>query len=218
MSHELRTPLHSILSFSQFGIERLGKVNNKKIRSYLEKIHYSGEIQLNLVNDLLDLARLESNSQELFFKQYNLYLLIKSVVSELSSLYENKNIRVTTISEENELYIQCDSSRIMQLIRNLLGNAIKFSPQGSEITIICEKNHDSIKMTIQDQGPGVPDGEKELIFDKFNQSSRTRTGAGGTGLGLAICAQIIEVHKGRIWVENGQPQGALFNVLLPVES
>jgi len=218
MSHELRTPLHSILSFSQFGIERLGKVDNKKIRSYLEKIHYSGEIQLNLVNDLLDLARLESNSQDLFFKQYNLYLLIKSVVAELSSLYENKNIRVTTISEENELYLQCDSSKIMQLIRNLLGNAIKFSPQGSEITIICEKNHDSIKMTVQDQGPGVPDGEKELIFDKFNQSSRTRTGAGGTGLGLAICAQIIEVHKGRIWVENGQPQGALFNVLLPVES
>jgi len=218
MSHELRTPLHSILSFSQFGIERLGKVNNKKIRSYLEKIHYSGEIQLNLVNDLLDLARLESNSQELFFKQYNLYLLIKSVVSELSSLYENKNIRVTTISEENELYIQCDSSRIMQLIRNLLGNAIKFSPQGSEITIICEKNHDSIKMTIQDQGPGVPDGEKELIFDKFNQSSRTRTGAGGTGLGLAICAQIIEAHKGRIWVENAEPQGAAFKVLLPLKS
>ncbi len=73
-------------------------------------------------------------------------------------------------------------------------------------------------MIIQDQGPGVPDGEKELIFDKFNQSSRTRTGAGGTGLGLAICAQIIEVHKGRIWVENAKPQGAVFNVLLPVES
>ncbi len=218
MSHELRTPLHSILSFSQFGLERLGKADNEKIRSYLEKIHYSGEIQLNLVNDLLDLARLESNSQDLFIKQYNLYLLIKSVVAELSSLYENKNIRVTIISEENELYIQCDSSKIMQLIRNLLGNAIKFSPKESEITITCEKTYKSIKMTIQDQGPGVPDGEKELIFDKFNQSSRTRTGAGGTGLGLAICAQIIEVHKGQIWVENAKPQGAAFKVLLPVET
>ena len=217
MSHELRTPLHSILSFSQFGMERLGKVDNEKIRSYLEKIHYSGEIQLNLVNDLLDLARLESNSQELFFKQYNLYLLIKSVMAELSSLYENKNIRVSIISEENELYIQCDSSKIMQLIRNLLGNAIKFSPQNSEISIICERKADSIKMTVKDQGPGVPDAEKELIFDKFNQSSRTRTGAGGTGLGLAICAQIIDAHKGQIWVEDTESEGAAFNVILPAE-
>lgn len=217
MSHELRTPLHSILSFSQFGMERLGKVNNEKIRSYLEKIHYSGEIQLNLVNDLLDLARLEAPEKGLFFKRHNLYLLIKSVKAELSSLYENKKIRITVISVENELYILCDSSKIMQLIRNLLGNAIKFSPENSEISIICEKNQDWIKMTIQDQGPGVPDNEKQLIFDKFNQSSRTRTGAGGTGLGLAICSQIIETHEGKIWVEDADQQGAAFKVLLPAE-
>ncbi len=218
MSHELRTPLHSILSFSQFAMDRLGKADNKKIRSYLEKIHYSGEIQLNLVNDLLDLARLESANKELFFKTHNLYCLIKKVVAELSSLYENKNIRVSIIAVDTELFIQCDSSKIMQLIRNLLGNAIKFSPPGSEITIICETQADWIRMTIQDQGPGVPDEEKERIFDKFNQSSRTRTGAGGTGLGLAICAQIIDTHKGRIWVENAQPRGAAFKVLLPAKS
>lgn len=218
MSHELRTPLHSILSFSQFGMERLGKVDNEKIRDYLEKIHYSGEIQLSLVNNLLDLARLESSMEELHFKAYNLYQLIKNVVAEVSSLYEDKSIRVSVIAEQEELDVLCDNIKIMQLVRNLLSNAIKFSPQGSEITIICEKNDDWVIMIMQDQGPGVPDEEKELIFDKFNQSSRTRTGAGGTGLGLAICAQIIQLHKGRLWVEDGEQQGALFKVLLPAIS
>ncbi len=218
MSHELRTPLHSILSFSQFGMERLGKVDNGKIRGYLEKIHYSGEIQLSLVNDLLDLARLESSTEMLVFKGYNLYQLIKNVVAEVSSLYEDKNIRVSVISAQEELDIFCDNTKIMQLVRNLLSNAIKFSPQGSEITIICEKNGEWIRMIMQDQGPGVPDEEKELIFDKFNQSSRTRTGAGGTGLGLAICSQIIQLHNGKIWVEDGPQQGAEFKVLLPVKA
>lgn len=220
MSHELRTPLHSILSFSEFGLKRLGKVDNEKIREYLAKINDSGEIQLSLVNDLLDLARMESNNDSLVFKRQNLLSLIQKVVDELSSLYEERAITIIIEDPMATVYVNCDDSKIKQLIRNLLSNSIKFSPKQSQISIRVYKTSGSIRMEIQDQGPGVPDDEKEAIFDKFNQSSRTGNGNGGTGLGLAICAQIIQAHKGHIWVEDANKTrdhyGALFITQFPL--
>ena len=219
MSHELRTPLHSILSFSQFGLKRLGKADNEKIREYLEKINYSGETQLSLVNNLLDLARLESHAEEIGFKRHNLLNIIQSVIDEISSLYEEKNITLFLEDPMAVIYVNCDETKIKQLLRNLLGNAIKFSSEQSQVTIRVFKTSGSIRMEIEDQGPGVPDEEKELIFDKFSQSSRTRTGAGGTGLGLAICKQIMQAHKGDIWVEDAEHSsdhsGALFITIFP---
>ncbi|MDX2506524.1 MAG: HAMP domain-containing sensor histidine kinase [Gammaproteobacteria bacterium] len=220
MSHELRTPLHSILSFSHFGLVRLGKVDNEKIRSYLEKIHYSGEIQLSLVNNLLDLSRMESREEELFSSPNNLFEIIRSVVSELSSLVEENDMTISLDAAMASLSVNGDENKIKQLIRNLLANAIKFSPKKSQVSIRGEQTSASIRLEIEDQGPGVPDEDKELIFDKFHQSSRTRTGAGGTGLGLAICAEIMQLHKGDIWVEdvmqsNGSA-GAVFVVVFPL--
>ena len=219
MSHELRTPLHSILSFSQFGLTRLDQLDNKKIRSYFEKINYSGEVQLNLVNDLLDLSRLESNKEALFFSRYNLIAITKNIIDELSSLYEEKGIKISLNDPQMIIPINCDKNKIEQLLRNLIGNAIKFSPEKSQILIKMYKNTSAIRLEIEDQGPGIPDEDKDSIFDKFNQSSRTRTGAGGTGLGLAICAQIMQHHNGDIWVEDtiegNDHSGARFVVVFP---
>jgi signal transduction histidine kinase len=219
MSHELRTPLHSILSFSHFGLTRLDQVDNEKIRSYFEKINHSGEVQLNLVNDLLDLSRLESNKEALFFSRCNLIAITKNIIDELSSLYEEKGIKISLNDPQMIIPINCDKNKIEQLLRNLIGNAIKFSPEQSQILITVYKNTSAIRLEIEDQGPGIPDEDKDSIFDKFNQSSRTRTGAGGTGLGLAICTQIMQHHNGDIWVEDtiegNDHSGARFVVVFP---
>ena len=219
MSHELRTPLHSILSFSHFGLTRMDQVDNEKIRYYFEKINYSGEMQLSLVNNLLDLSRMEFKKEVLFFQHYDLLDITKSVMEELSSLYKEKMINILLNDPDAAITINADENKIKQLIRNLLGNAIKFSPEKSQIFIRLYNSNGCVRLEIEDQGPGVPDEDKEAIFDKFSQSSRTRTRAGGTGLGLAICEQIMLLHKGDIWVEdamnNNTDSGALFIVVFP---
>ncbi|MCU7799854.1 MAG: HAMP domain-containing histidine kinase, partial [gamma proteobacterium symbiont of Lucinoma myriamae] len=219
MSHELRTPLHSILSFSHFGLTRLEQVDNEKIRSYFEKINYSGEVQLNLVNDLLDLSRLESNKETLYFKHCNLLDITKNIIDELSILYEEKGITILLNDPQSVVTINCDKNKIAQLLRNLIGNSIKFSPEKSEISIHVYENSSTIRLEVEDQGPGIADEDKGSIFDKFNQSSRTRTDTGGTGLGLAICTQIMQHHNGDIWVEdaieNNDHSGARFVVVFP---
>ncbi len=196
MSHELRTPLHSILSFSHFGLTRLGKVDEHKIRDYFKKLNYSGEIQLTRVNNLLDLSRLEFKKEDLLYQHYDLTKLTKEMIDELGSLSEVKEVQILLESPSESATINGDQNKIKQLLRNLLGNAIKFSPEQSKIFIRIYNECEGVRLEVEDQGPGVPDEDKASIFDKFNQSSRTRTGAGGTGLGLAICAQIMMAHKG----------------------
>ena len=219
MSHELRTPLHSILSFSELGRKRLGRVANEQVLDYLNKINVSAEMQLRMVNDLLDLARMESEAETLNLQRHNLLSIVQMVVDELSSLYEEKNITILIEDPMAKVYIHCDEYRIRQVLRNVLANAIKFSPEKGQVSIRVYKSSGSVRMEIEDQGPGVLDAEKELIFNKFNQSSRTRHNSGGTGLGLAICAQIMHAHKGDIWVEDARNDdadaGALFIVLFP---
>jgi len=215
MSHELRTPLHAILSFSSFGMKKLGQVDNEKIHDYFEKINSSGVMQLSLVNDLLDLSRLEADKVEISLSWFNLVTAINDVINELSSLVEEKQIRINYAHEDDNIRVHFDKEKIQQVIRNLLSNGIKFSSQNSQISIRTSHDRGNIRMEFEDQGPGVAEDEKELIFDKFSQSSRTRTGAGGSGLGLAICSRFIQLHHGDIWVEDVKPQGALFILVLP---
>ena len=113
--------------------------------------------------------------------------------------------------------VQADPIRVCQVIRNLLGNAVKFSPEGGVICVKSEYSESNAQVAVLDEGPGVPEDELESVFDKFIQSSRTNTGAGGTGLGLAICREIIQVHGGRIWAENRE-LGAKFTFEIPLAS
>ena len=105
-----------------------------------------------------------------------------------------------------------DEARIGQVIRNLLSNAAKFSPEGGTISMALSRDGDSFRLSIRDEGPGIPDDELEAVFDKFVQSSKTKSGAGGTGLGLSICRQIVDAYNGRIWAENRPEGGAVFHV------
>jgi len=219
ISHELRTPMHGILNYSQFGIHRIKKVPKEKLLNYFIEIEDSGQRLLMLLNDLLDIAKLEAGKITYMMEKNDIGKQINSVINELMVMSSKKNVQVTTsILHENPV-LMFDQNRITQVLYNLLANAIKFSNPGGTIrfeTLTVEKSGLLfLQIEIADQGIGIPEQELSTIFDKFIQSSKTKTGAGGTGLGLAICKQIIEDHGGKIWAKNNPEDGAIFRFTLP---
>ncbi len=230
MSHELRTPMHAILSFAKFGLLKYNKAERKKLKDYFENISQSGTRLLSLLNALLDLAKLETGEEELKFIKTDINLIAKSIIKELETLASDKGLRIKHISDSTEQLVECDSEKIGQVIRNLIGNALKFTPAGKTITIQIEssemiigkrttdkKHYKSVTIKVIDEGIGIPENELGLVFDKFAQSSKTNTGAGGTGLGLAICSEIIRKHHGEIRAENNSAEGATFIFEFPAE-
>ena len=217
MSHELRTPLHSILGFAGFGIKKFTNAGPEKLLRYFQNIKQSGNILLALLNDLLDLAKLESGRISFYFEQTNLHELIGFVLDEFSVNFLEKNINVCRNSTNSECLLALDSRKIKQVLRNLVSNAIKFSPEKSQIDVNVLPQSNSVIVTIQDQGVGIPENELETVFEKFIQSSATKTGAGGTGLGLSICREIISAHKGRIWARNSPRGGAKISFEIPLK-
>lgn len=216
MSHELRTPLHGILSFASFGIKKHASASPEKLLDYFSRIKQSGSTLLELLNDLLDLAKLESKRATFTFEPTNLGLLVKSVVSEMDMLLSERSLTIRRERSEFDEHMTLDPDKIRQVLRNLLDNAIKFSPAGGIIDVAVERVQDSVRVSVGDQGPGIPPDELEAVFDKFVQSSKTKTGAGGTGLGLAICHEIIGAHRGRIWAANKPEGGAMFSFEIPL--
>ena len=215
MSHELRPPLHGILSFSNFGIKKCETVERKKLLAFFMQIRESGKILLNLLNDLLDLAKLESGKMVFNFKPTNLGRLIDKVVDEFSSLVSERNVNIQYHQSYLDTQVTLDPEKIMQVVRNLLSNALKYSPEHGIIEITSSQNNHVITLSVRDQGVGVPEDEVETVFDHFIQSSKTKTGAGGTGLGLSICREIIAAHQGHIWAVNGETGGAIFSFEIP---
>lgn len=218
MSHELRTPLHGILSFATFGRKKAQTADPEKLQQYFEKIDSSGKTLLHLVNDLLDLSKLEAGKMILDPTQVDLFKLMQLVADEFSSRVAHRSITISCEKQPVDTTITADRTRLEQVIRNLLSNAIKFSPQGSIIEMQADMKDETIMVSVLDQGVGIPKEELEQIFGKFIQSSATRTGAGGTGLGLSICREIIDYHKGRIWAENRPEGGAVFRFEIPIGS
>ncbi len=216
MSHELRTPLHGILSFASFGIKRSKDVEIEKIINYFSKIRDSGEVLLKILNDSFDLQKLESGMMVFQFSNCKIHQLIQKVIDNTSSLAAEKEITLEFSKPKIYIVVYVDSERLMQVIRNRLSNAIKFSHSGSTIDIDIVSDKDKVKVSISDQGPGVPKEELEIVFDKFIQSSVTETGAGGTGLGLSIYREIIIVHEGLIWAENNDNCGTKFSFAIPL--
>ena len=216
MSHELRTPLHGILSFSNFGIKKYGNATPEKLLDYFEKIQQSGSILLELLNDLLDLAKLESGRMAFEPMPADLGLLVASVKDEFGSLVSEQNLIIEHDELDCKSPLMIDAEKMKQVLRNLLSNAVKFSPEGGSIGISVQQKSNSVVFSVSDQGPGIPENELKAVFDKFVQSSKTKSGAGGTGLGLAICREIVGAHNGRIWAENRPESGAIFSFEIPI--
>lgn len=216
MSHELRTPLHGILSFAGFGLKQATTAAPEKLHRFFTQIEQSGRTLLALLNDLLDLSKLEAGKMSFTFEPTDPRRLLAQVTEELRALATEHHLTFETRMPDTVLYPPLDATTILQVLRNLVSNAIKFSPEGGTITLSLCQEADTIVVTVRDHGVGIPAAELETIFDKFVQSTTTKTGAGGTGLGLAICREILTAHQGRIWAENGPDGGAVFVFELPL--
>ncbi len=216
MSHELLTPLHGILSFAKFGITKYKTAGQEKIYDYFESISQSGKTLMALIEDLLDLAKLDSGEMSFEFSRTDIATLISSVIGEFSLITAESGVTIKFMPQNLTTFGVLDSTRIQQVIRNLLSNAIKFSPANGEITLNAEVENEVLRIAVRDEGKGVLKNELEDIFNKFIQSSETKTDAGGTGLGLSICREIISAHNGRIWAENSTTNGAIFTFEIPI--
>ncbi len=172
---------------------------------------------IHLVNNLLDLSKLEMGSARFNFTNFKVINLVKSCIAEMSKRCKKKNINIHYQEDScDAMSVTADYEQIKQVVLNLLSNAIKFSPEGSNVEIAYALNNDHFNISISDGGCGVPEGEKEDIFNEFVQGSHTKTGAGGTGLGLPICKQIIKGHNGKIWMENKKEgKGSVFSISIP---
>ncbi len=215
VTHELRTPMHSILSFSSLGQKKKDSASSEKIGNYFKRINQSGQRLLDFVNDLLDLSKMEAGRTDFAPRLNNLKETLKHCLSQFDTLLLEKRIEVNVCNKQAIPLCYFDQISISQVLTNLISNAIKFSPEDSNINISLKYDKEFLYFEISDKGPGIPETEIEHIFEKFIQSSKTRTGAGGTGLGLSICKQAILQHNGLIWAENEVSSGACFHFKIP---
>ena len=218
MSHELRTPLNAIIGFSELLAEGDGdEAESTTVRSYAEHIHGSGLHLLELVNDVLDLARVEAGRIDLKPVQFGLHELVRQTVATIQPLVDQKRLRL--VLELPDLTIDADPSRIRQVVLNLLSNAVKFTDPGGEIRLSLERTgRDDVSFTVTDTGHGIPAADLDRIFEAFQQadSGDMKVRHEGTGLGLALTRQLVEAHGGRVSVASELGVGSTFTVRLPL--
>ncbi len=220
MSHELRTPMHGILGYARLGFKRSEKISREKLNEYFTLIHESGYRLMGLLDNLLDFSKLEVGKMKYSMRMCDLLLCIHEVMTELTPMAMEKDLRFSVQSDEETIVVYCDPDKIIQVLRNLLFNAIKFSNEDGLINIYCEKAEESNESSMQNvaisnYGIPIPDDELKSIFGEFIQSSKTKTGAGGTGLGLAISRQILTDHCCSISASTADDGATIFQFTLP---
>jgi len=216
MSHELRTPLTSIKEGTNLLLEGIGGEVSEKQKKLLSIISQESNRLIRLVNSLLDLSKMEAGMMKVVKSGTNLGQLILQAVKEIEPLRESKQITVDVNLDEQVPQIKIDRERILQGVRNLLGNAVKFTPPGGRVTVNLQAFEKGVKVAISDTGPGIPKDILPAIFEKFQQANLTQSSQiKGTGLGLAIVKHIISSHGGRIWVESELGKGSTFTFFLP---
>jgi signal transduction histidine kinase len=200
MSHELRTPLNAIIGFSEVLSERMFGDLNEKQDEYLKDIHASGQHLLSLVNDILDLSKIEAGRMELEVTDFDLPMAIDNALTLVRERAGRRSIAVHTTVEERLGQIQADERKIRQVLLNLLSNAIKFTPEGGLITV----------------GVGIAPEDQEAVFEEFRQVGTAARKVEGTGLGLTLSRKFVELHGGRIWVDSTLGEGSTFTFTVPV--
>jgi signal transduction histidine kinase len=216
MSHELRTPLNAIINFTAFVSDGvMGDINPEQIDT-LQKVMDSGNHLLSLINDILDISKIESGMMSLFIEEVDMNPILMSTVSMAKALVKGKPIRLKTAIEDDLPSICGDKRRLRQIFLNLVSNAVKFTPEGS-VTIIASKHDGELHASVRDSGIGIAPEDQESIFEAFKQAPHDLRDVVGTGLGLPICKHFVEAHGGRIWLESEPGAGSTFYVVLPVD-
>ena len=214
MSHELRTPLSAILGFSDLmRNERAADESVTVPLEWIEHVHRGGEHLLALVNDVLDLSKVEAGRMELRYESIDLEIAIGELVNGLRPLADRKDLTLTT--EVASVPLVADRGRFRQVLYNLVSNAIKFTPSGGRVTVAAVQDADNIRVTVTDTGVGIAPADMPLIFDEFKQVGMAKDREGGTGLGLALAQRLVQAHGGSIDVESVVGEGTTFTVLLP---
>ena len=216
MSHELRTPLNAILGYAELLVDGIYGVLPDRPKGVLERIQNNGKHLLALINDVLDLAKIEAGQLTLTLEDYSMAEVVRSVVTATEPLASAKGLKFATVLQDEMPVAHGDARRVSQVLLNLAGNAIKFTDEG-EVEIRAMTERGQFVLTVRDTGPGIADADQDRIFGEFQQIDNSNTRRkGGTGLGLAISKRMVEMQGGTISVESIVGQGSTFRVVLPV--
>ncbi len=216
MSHELRTPLNAVIGFSELLVQnRYGPLNDRQ-SSYVSNIHTAGQHLLRLINDILDLSKIEAGRLELSPEDVPLGSLAGDVLASLKSLADQKNISLACVCPA-AVMVRADPVRVQQIITNLVGNAIKFTPEGGGVTVTLREEGGFARTEVADTGPGIPPAEQKLIFESFYRARQSRRRE-GAGLGLAIAKRLVEGHHGEFGLQSEVGKGSTFFFTLPLIS
>jgi PAS domain S-box-containing protein len=215
MSHELRTPLNAVLGFSDLlADERYGPLNDRQQR-YVSHIHSGGKHLLKLISDILDLSKIEAGRMELTREDVTVASAFTEVISALYPLAEKKS-QALLQQVEPHIHVHADAMRFKQVLMNLAGNAIKFTPEGGRIELAARQVDDQVRVEVRDNGPGIPPDQQQRIFEAFFRLTQTGSATEGTGLGLAITARLVELHGGKLGIESRPGEGTCFYFSLPL--
>jgi GAF domain-containing protein/anti-sigma regulatory factor (Ser/Thr protein kinase) len=217
MSHELRTPLNAIIGFSEVLNERMfGELNDKQAE-YLRDIHASGTHLLSLINDILDLSKVEAGRMELELSDFDLSAAVDNAVMLIRERASRKGVTVRIAVGDQVGMMRGDERKIRQVLLNLLSNAIKFTPEGGRIDVAAVPNGGSVEVSVRDTGVGIAPEDHDAVFEEFRQVGGADKKAEGTGLGLALARKFIELHGGKIWVTSQIGAGSTFTFTLPFQ-
>ncbi len=226
MSHELRTPLNSIIGFTEILLERGERIAAVKGHQFLTNVRFSALHLLALINDVLDLSKVEAGKMEVHIDVVSVENLAAAVIETVDGLASPRGIRVRRQLDESLPPVYLDAIKVRQILYNLLSNAVKFSPSKAVVNLAfrfveeteSELGVDSLEITVSDQGPGIPPDQTEAIFDAYRQARDTTQDGLGTGLGLAIVRKFSEMLGGTVTVDSVLGQGSTFRVCLPVDA
>ena len=215
MSHELRTPLNAIIGFSEVLSERMFGELNEKQDEYLKDIHASGQHLLALINDILDLSKIEAGRMELDVTEFDLPTAVDNALTLIRERAGRRGIALHTTVDERLGHIRGDERKIRQVLLNLLSNAIKFTPEGGRIHVAAKAVDGAMEVSVSDTGVGIAPDDQKVVFEEFRQVGTADKKVEGTGLGLALSRKFIELHGGRIWLTSKVGEGSTFAFTLP---
>jgi signal transduction histidine kinase/HAMP domain-containing protein len=216
MSHELRTPLNAIIGFSEVLSERMfGELNDKQ-DEYLKDIHASGQHLLSLINDILDLSKIEAGRMELELTDFDLPMAIDDALTLVRERASRRGVTLKSTIGERVGTIRGDERKMKQVLLNLLSNAIKFTPDGGRVEVAAVRDVGAVEVSVRDTGVGIAPGDFDAVFEEFRQVGASAAKQEGTGLGLALCRKFVELHGGKIWVQSQVGTGSTFTFTLPL--
>jgi len=218
MSHELRTPLNAIIGFSEVLTDRMFGQLNEKQEEYLKDIYASGQHLLSLINDILDLSKIEAGRMELELTGFDLPTVIDNALMLVRERARRRSITLLSAVASQLGQVRADEQKVRQVVLNLLSNAIKFTPEGGRIDVGAVPKEGFVEVSVTDTGVGIAPEDLETVFEEFRQVGTAAKKVEGTGLGLTLCRKFVELHGGKIWLTSEIGVGSTFTFSLPLRS